>query len=86
MKNRQTGSFLLLAAIVIMALVTRKGSAQEFDPKAYYEIVSSKDMVLDNQGNIDNNSQIFINNRAEGRTSQVWTITPSGDNCYIKIR
>ena len=48
--------------------------AQLFDPAAYYEIVSSNGLVLDNQDSEVEGTKIFLNNRIPGRISQVWII------------
>ena len=48
MKNRiSTGA--LFAMLMLMAMLPRTGHSQEIDPNAYYEIVSSNNLVLDNQ-------------------------------------
>ena len=74
MKNRiSTGA--LFAMLMLMAMLPRTGHSQEIDPNAYYEIVSSNNLVLDNQDSEDDGTQIFINNRVENRVSQVWQLT-----------
>lgn len=60
-------------------------SAQQFDPKAYYEIVSSNGMVLDNQANMLNDALIFLNNRVPKSPSQVWAIRPAEEEGYYVI-
>ena len=46
MKNRiSTGA--LFAMLMLMAMLPRTGHSQEIDPNAYYEIVSSNNLVLD---------------------------------------
>ena len=73
MKNRiSTGA--LFAMLILMAMLPRTGHSQEIDPNAYYEIVSSNNLVLDNQDSEDDGTQIFINNRVENRVSQVWQL------------
>ena len=82
MKNRiSTGA--LFAMLMLMAMLPRTGHSQEIDPNAYYEIVSSNNLVLDNQDSEDDGTQIFINNRVENRVSQVWQLTTPG---YGSIR
>ena len=77
MKNRiSTGA--LFAMLMLMAMLPRTGHSQEIDPNAYYEIVSSNNLVLDNQDSEDDGTQIFINNRVENRVSQVWQLTTPG--------
>ena len=45
MKNRiSTGA--LFAMLMLMAMLPRTGHSQEIDPNAYYEIVSSNNLVL----------------------------------------
>ena len=52
MKNRiSTGA--LFAMLMLMAMLPRTGHSQEIDPNAYYEIVSSNNLVLDNQDSED---------------------------------
>lgn len=58
MKNRiSTGA--LFAMLILMAMLPRTGHSQEIDPNAYYEIVSSNNLVLDNQDSEDDGTQIF---------------------------
>ena len=66
---------VLFAMLLFMAMLPRTGHSQEIDPNAYYEIVSSNNLVLDNQDSEDDGTQIFINNRVENRMSQVWQLT-----------
>lgn len=81
MKNRiSTGA--LFAMLMLMAMLPRTGHSQEIDPNAYYEIVSSNNLVLDNQDSEDDGTQIFINNRVENRVSQVWQLTTPGYGVY----
>ena len=81
MKNRiSTGA--LFAMLILMAMLPRTGHSQEIDPNAYYEIVSSNNLVLDNQDSEDDGTQIFINNRVENRVSQVWQLTTPGHGVY----
>ena len=81
MKNRiSTGA--LFAMLMLMAMLPRTGHSQEIDPNAYYEIVSSNNLVLDNQDSEDDGTQIFINNRVENRVSQVWQLTTPGHGVY----
>ena len=81
MKNRiSTGA--LFAMLMLMAMLPRTGHSQEIDPNAYYEIVSSNNLVLDNQDSEDDGTQIFINNRVENRMSQVWQLTTPGYGVY----
>ena len=62
MKNRiSTGALFAM----LMAMLPRTGHSQEIDPNAYYEIVSSNNLVLDNQDSEDDGTQIFINNRGQ---------------------
>ncbi|MCD7850843.1 MAG: DUF4981 domain-containing protein [Parabacteroides sp.] len=83
MKNRiSTG--VLFAMLLLMAMLPRTGGAQDIDPNAYYEIVSSNNLVLDNQDSEDSGTNIFINNRVPNRISQVWTIKKIWNNlCQI---
>lgn len=37
----------LFAMLLLMAMLPRTGHSQEIDPNAYYEIVSSNNLVLD---------------------------------------
>ena len=56
MKNRiSTGA--LFAMLMLMAMLPRTGHSQEIDPNAYYEIVSSNNLVLDNQDSEDDGTQ-----------------------------
>ena len=69
MKNRiSTGA--LFAMLMLMAMLPRTGHSQEIDPNAYYEIVSSNNLVLDNQDSEDDGTQIFINNRLSSGTTE----------------
>lgn len=68
--------------LMLMAMLPRTGHSQEIDPNAYYEIVSSNNLVLDNQDSEDDGTQIFINNRVENRVSQVWQLTTPGYGVY----
>ena len=53
MKNRiSTGA--LFAMLMLMAMLPRTGHSHEIDPNAYYEIVSSDDLDLDNPVSEDN--------------------------------
>ena len=71
MKNRiSTGA--LFAMLILMAMLPRTGHSQEIDPNAYYEIVSSNNLVLDNQDSEDDGTQIFINNRMATDDSRPW--------------
>ena len=72
----------LFAMLLLMAMLPRTGHSQEIDPNAYYEIVSSNNLVLDNQDSEDDGTQIFINNRVENRMSQVWQLTTPGYGVY----
>ena len=69
---------VLFAILILMAMLPRTGQSQEIDPNAYYEIVSSNSLVLDNQDSEDDGTQIFINNRVGNRISQVWQLTTPG--------
>lgn len=73
---------VLFAMLLLMAMLPRTGHSQEIDPNAYYEIVSSNNLVLDNQDSEDDGTQIFINNRVENRMSQVWQLTTPGYGVY----
>ena len=73
---------VLFAMLLFMAMLPRTGHSQEIDPNAYYEIVSSNNLVLDNQDSEDDGTQIFINNRVENRMSQVWQLTTPGYGVY----
>lgn len=73
----------LWAVTLLVALFAQTGQAQEIDPKAFYEITSSNNLVLDNQESMENSTNIFVANRIANRTSQVWTITPTGDGYYL---
>ncbi|WP_106832025.1 glycoside hydrolase family 2 TIM barrel-domain containing protein [Parabacteroides pacaensis] len=82
MKNKQA-YFSLLMAFLWVAAFPGKGNAQQFDPKAFYEIVSSNNLLLDNQGSLDNNTNIFINNPSPGSTSQIWNLQDLGEGYYL---
>lgn len=81
MKKRFTG--LLLFAVTLLATFCQSVQAQQIDPKAYYEIVSANNLVLDNQESQENSTNIFINNRVANRASQVWSLIPADDDCYL---
>lgn len=68
---------------LLIAFMTGPVKAQDIDPKAFYEITSSNDLVLDNQESMENSTNIFIAKRIANRPSQVWTITPAGDGYYL---
>lgn len=81
MKLKQTNG-ILFAILLLMALLPRQGHSQEIDANAYYEIVSSNNLVLDNQESEENGTNIFINNRVENRMSQVWSLQTPGYGVY----
>lgn len=56
--------------------------AQSIDTKVLYEIVNVNGLVLDNQSNLDNNSNIFIATRVPKKTSQVWALVHLDNGCY----
>lgn len=72
----------LLSAISLL-IISLSGHAQQIDPKAFYEIISSNNLVLDNQESLENSTNIFINNRIANRASQVWILTPTDNGCYL---
>lgn len=73
MKNNYSkGVFLWL--LLCLGILPKQSQAQQFDPAAYYEIVSSTGLVLDNQDSEVEGTKIFLNNRIPGRISQVWMI------------
>ena len=73
MKNSYSkGVFLWL--LLCLGILPKQSQAQQFDPAAYYEIVSSTGLVLDNQDSEVEGTKIFLNNRIPGRISQVWMI------------
>lgn len=72
----------LFLMLMLMTLLPQTGNSQEIDPEAYYEIVSSNNLVLDNQESQDDGTQIFINNRVANRMSQVWKLTTPGYGVY----
>ncbi|RHJ84426.1 glycoside hydrolase family 2 TIM barrel-domain containing protein [Parabacteroides sp. AM08-6] len=81
MKKRKTNG-MLFAIFMLIALFPSLGHSQQIKPNAFYEIVSSNNLVLDNQGSEDNSTQIFINNRVKNRASQVWQLRDLGDGYY----
>ena len=83
MKKKKTNG-VLFALLLLTALFPRTGHTQEIDPNAYYEIVSSNNLVLDNQDSEENSTQIFINNRVANRVSQVWQLK-AADGGYYQI-
>lgn len=82
MKNKRTCIFLFCIGLLTM-MFPWQGKGQQIDPKAFYEIVSSNNLLLDNQGSLDNSTNIFINNPSPGSTSQIWSIKPVGEGYYI---
>lgn len=81
--KKKRSVLMLLAVALLMALLPETGRAQQIDPKAFYEIVSTNNLVLDNQESLENNTNIFINNRVANRASQVWILTDAGDGYYL---
>ena len=78
--------FLALCGLVAVGLCpSRPAAAQHFDPKALYEIVGPGGLVLDNQGSLDNETEIFLNNRGRDLPSQLWIITESSTGGYWQI-
>lgn len=84
MKNKQA-CFRWLLTFLLISAFAGKGNAQQIDPKVFYEIVSSNNLLLDNQGSLDNNSSIFINNPSPGSTSQIWSLQEVGDGYYLIV-
>lgn len=72
-------SFFLL---LLWGLSWGTGHAQKIDPNAYYEIISSNNLALDNQDSEESGTQVFINNRTGSSISQVWQLTTLGSGIY----
>lgn len=73
----------MITVVAFLLALPCAGNAQQIDPKAFYEIVSNNNLVLDNQESMENSTNIFINNRTPNRVSQVWRITPAENGYYV---
>ncbi|WP_455498344.1 glycoside hydrolase family 2 TIM barrel-domain containing protein [Coprobacter sp.] len=80
-----TKPFQGLGFFLLTYLFAVSVTAQNFDPKAYYEIIGSNGLILDNQGSTESSTQIFLNNRNKNQPSQVWNIVPSTNEGYYLI-
>ncbi len=83
MKNYYRTVMLLVFTLFTCGPAATYSLAQQIDPKALYEIVSSNNLVLDNQGSMETSANIFIAKPIANRISQVWSITPAGDGYYL---
>lgn len=76
--------FLIVLCIAILSGQSPSLKAQTFDQKAFYEIISSNGLVLDNQQSADNNAKIFLGQKAN-KESQVWSIVPAENGFFAII-
>lgn len=74
---KHTGLTLLFFLVCSIA-----GVAQSALDGGIFEIHTSNGLVLDNQGALDNNANIFLSKRQEGHESQVWKFVKLGEDTY----
>lgn len=71
-----------LAALLWALLVPATLWAQGIDTNLTYEIRTTNDLALDNQGNLNNNGRIFLAKPDKGNASQVWRFVKSREGVY----
>lgn len=69
----------------ILSLLALNVRAQLIDVKELYELRSANGLVLDNQGSTENNAHIFLSERAENKSSQVWKFSHIEGDMYTLI-
>ncbi len=57
-------------------------SAQSFDAKQAYTILTTNGLAIDNQGSLNTQAQMFLSKHEEGKSSQAWQIVHLHDNVY----
>lgn len=82
--NMQQTKYQLVAFIACFVSIFNI-SAQEFNPRQGYEILTVDGLALDNQGSSNTNTNLFISKRETNKSSQVWNIVPSGEDGYYVI-
>ena len=68
--------------LLCFLLVATLAQAQTFDGKKAYELYAADDLVLDNQGSVQNETALVLSHPEAGNAGQVWQIKPTGKDTY----
>lgn len=73
----------LIPLIFLCGILSERVCAQVIDSEAFYQILSTNGLALDNQHSGNNSSNIFLSPPDEKSEAQAWLFTKVGGNVYV---